>query len=95
MVFSKLEINDAELGFKNTVAGLHTFCLRLSNKSRTSADSISSPRVKPQLRTVTVDVRVGDGFNHDRVREDDVAGIMERYRMCSNRCRYVSLSLLV
>lgn len=73
VVFSKLELNDAELNFKNKVAGLHTFCFKVSQRSRTNSDSISSPRVKKPMRTVTVDVQLAD---HDKVREDDVDNIM-------------------
>jgi hypothetical protein len=76
VIFSKLELNDAELNFKNKVAGLHTFCIKLSRKSRTLAHGISSPRVKNHVRTVTVDIQVGKTLHHDRAREDDVAFIM-------------------
>lgn len=77
VVFSKLELNDAELNFKNKVAGLHTFCIKLSNKSKTHSDTISSPRVKRQLRTVTIDVQTRGAFIHDRVREDDVTDLLQ------------------
>lgn len=77
MVFSKLSLNDAELNFRNTVAGLHTFCLRLSQKSKTHADTIASPRVRPQLRTVTVDVQVGSKIVHGKLQDEDLATMME------------------
>lgn len=92
VVFSKLELNDAELNFKNKVAGLHTFCLKLSSKSRTSADSISSPRVKKKLRTVTVDVQVGEMLSTDRVLGDDIDQMMEEVTDVQQRVQVCVLS---
>lgn len=91
VVFSKLELNDAELNFKNKVAGLHTFCFKVSQRSRTNSDSISSPRVKKPMRTVTVDVQLAD---HDKVREDDVDNIMVEVKDVQRKVQVCALVYL-
>jgi hypothetical protein len=78
VIFSKLELNDAELNFKNKVAGLHTFCLKLSSRSRTVAHRVLPSRAKKQPRMVAVDVQADKTLHHDRAREGDVAFIMEK-----------------
>jgi hypothetical protein len=77
VIFSKLELNDAELNFKNKVAGLHTFCLKLSSRSRTVAHRVLPSRAKKQPRMVAVDIQVDKTLHHDRAREGDVAFIMD------------------
>lgn len=86
-MFSKLDLNNAELNFKNNKAGLHTFCFKVSQRSRTKTDSISSPRVKKTLRTITVDVQVAldDKVTENDVDEmmDEVTDVQRRVQVCT------------
>jgi hypothetical protein len=77
VIFSKNEIDTAELAFKNQISGKHTFCFSVSAKSRTPADSIGSPRAQGPLRSLQVDILVGETWDHERVTDEHVDELME------------------
>jgi hypothetical protein len=85
VIYSKTEVSEAELEFRNNMPGLHSFCFSVAHRSRTAADGMSSPRVTKPQREVNVDILLGKPVKHDRVTFDDVGDLMEDVSLVQNR----------
>lgn len=76
-IYTKDEVDIAEVSFKNQLVGPHTFCFTVSAVNTNMGSGIASPRVGKRLREVSFDIQVGETWTHERVTTEHVDSLME------------------
>eukprot|EP00892_Ulva_mutabilis_P005694 jgi/Ulvmu1/3497/UM162_0004.1 len=76
-IYSRQEIDTAEISFTNRIEGPHRFCFTVNAKHASLGSGIASPRVGKKLREVSVDIIVGEVWTHERVLTEHLDTLME------------------